>query len=225
MGKKIFVSYKYADSNVLSLPNTNGNTTVRDYVDQIETKLEVGDNIYKGENDGESMSTLADSTIASKLGDKIFGSSVTVVLISKGMKVNHLTEKDQWIPWEISYSLKEQSRKGRNSKTNAVIAVVIPDKYGSYNYYLEENTCNYCNCRSLNTNFLFQILRDNMFNIINPVYSNCNNHSTNKPYSGYSSYIHSVKWEDFINNIDHWIGIANSIKQNINQYNLTKTIK
>ncbi len=237
MGKKIFVSYKYSDSQVQDLniyedvKNIWGNvyrqkvtTTARHYVDKIDELLEAGDHIFKGEDDGENMSTLKDATISSKLGNKIFDSSVTIVLISKGMKETYNAEKDQWIPWEVSYSLKEQSREGGRSKTNAVLAVVLPDIFGSYSYYIEENTCHYCNCRTLKTDFLFQILRDNMFNVKKPVFTECENHIGSKPYKGYSSFMHSVKWSDFISNPNLNINIAVEIWQNINDYKITKIV-
>lgn len=235
MGKSIFVSYKYADAQVQDLGVYEVNdffgtkrkitTTARHYVDEIAAILEEDDHIYKGENDGESMVALEDTTIASKLGDKIFHSSITIVLVSKGMKEDFTNEKDQWIPWEISYSLKEQSRQGGRSKTNAVLAVVLPDQWGSYNYFIEENSCLYCNCRTLKTDFLFQILRDNMFNVRSPVYTDCANHIGRKPYKGYSSFIHSVKWSDFIVNPGKYIDIALTIRANINEYDIVKTIK
>jgi hypothetical protein len=237
MGKKIFVSYKYSDAQVQDLDlyevvdfwgtkrQQKIQTTARHYVDELETLLEEEDHIYKGEDDGEDMSTLEDSTIGSKLGDKIFDSSVTIVLVSKGMKEVYSSEKDQWIPWEISYSLKEQSREGGRSKTNAVLAVVLPDKLGSYEYYIKDNSCPYCNCRTLKTDLLFQILRDNMFNIKNPVFTECDNHIGSKPYQGYSSFIHSVKWSDFSNNPSKYIDIAIDIRAKINEYEITKTVK
>ena len=221
MGKKVFVSYKYADACVLKLDGID-NTTVRHYVDILGPKLEdEHDHIYKGENDGESMGTLEDSTIGSKLGDKIFDSSVTIVLISKGMKENK-PDKEQWIPWEISYSLKEQSREGGRSKTNAVLAVVLPDENGSYEYYITYNAA--CNSRTLNTPFLFQILSDNMFNHKNRE-ANGKDCNGTKIYTGAISYIHSVKWQDFINDINSNLDFAIAAKENINDYELVKTIQ
>lgn len=222
MGKKIFVSYKYSDRNVKQLPGVFL-TTARDYVDILQNKIDSSDHIFKGEDDGEDLSSLADSTIGSKLGNKIFDSSVTIVFISKGMKT-YLPEKDQWIPWEISYSLKEQSREGGRSKTNAVLAVVLPDENNDYSYFIVDNTCPNCNCRTLNTPILFQILKNNMFNIKKPEFTDCPNHIENQPYKGYSSYIYSVKWEDFIININKYIDIALEIRSNIGQYEVVKSI-
>ena len=168
------------------MPNVFFRTTARDYVDVLQSKLDYTDHIYKGENDDESLETLSDPTISSKLGDKIFYSTVTIVLISKGMK-NNTPDVEQWIPWEISYSLREQSRQGRVSKTNAILAVVLPDNLGTYDYYYKYNPD--CNSTTHFTSNLFTILKENMFNIKEPEIRNCNG---TKVFEGYSSFIHSV---------------------------------
>ena len=178
--------------------------------------------INKGENDGEDMSSLADATIGSKLGDKIFDSSITIVFISKGMKDYSLPEKEQWIPWEISYSLKEQSRNYGRSKTNAMLAVVLPDENGSYSYYITDNSCS----RTLHTDFLFEILRKNMFNEKNPNTYICPT-CGQIHYKGESSYIKSVRWNDFYSNkqeFNKYIDAAIEIKNHINDYTITKSI-
>lgn len=217
MGKKIFISYKYGDSNVRALTGINP-TTVRDYVDIIQSKIDKSDHINKGENDGEDMSTLADSTIASKLGDKIYDSTVTIVFISKGMKEN-IPEKDQWIPWEISYSLREQSRKGINSKTNAMLGVVLPDQFGLYDWYYKYNT--ECNSTTHITDKLFIILRENMFNLKNPQTRTCNGTTI---FEGEFSYIKTVKWDDFIGSMNWYIEKALEIWRVRDQYNIRKSI-
>ena len=221
MANKIFVSYKYSDRKVLAIAGCEP-TTARDYVDKIEKMIAAGDHIYKGENDDEDLSSLADTTIGSKLGDKIFDSSVTIVLISKGMKEDYVAEKDQWIPWEISYSLKEQSRAGGNSKTNALLAVVLPDENGSYDYFMQHNPD--CNSTTFRTNTLFQILRDNMFNLKKKEENSrvCNGTTI---FEGYHSYIHTVKWNSFDGRLNGYIDVATEIRKNIGNYEIVKTIK
>jgi len=228
MGRKIFISYKYKDTdvrqNLLIRFYQNRQTRVRDYVDKLQ-ELIGAENINKGEKDGEDMSVLEDETIQSVLGDKIYDSSITLVLISPNMKDPNLSEIEQWIPWEISYSLREQSRNGRTSKTNAVMAIVLPDANNSYAYYLQEHTCPYCNTRTLNTGSLFKVLSVNMFNRYNKTYSTCRHHLINQPETGESSYIPSVKWDDFIADIEENLQRVERIKENIAAYDIKKNLK
>ncbi len=230
MGHKIFVSYKYADSNV---KNISGYfypaDTVRTYVDKLADYIsETSEHIYKGEADGEDLSGLSEETIWAKLKDRIYDSTLTIVIISPGMRETWKSDKDQWIPWEISYSLKEVSRKNINGKTvssfsNAILAIVLPDRQGSYSYYTYNNTCCDTKCRTLKTDILFQIMRNNMFNIKDPDANFCGKNS--KIYHGDSSYIFSVKWEDFANDPEKYIQKAYDIQSKINQYNIQKEVE
>lgn len=227
MSRKIFVSYKYADKHVPSLSFIKGQTTVRDYVDILQNLIDKTDNINKGENDGEDMSTLKDTTIASKLGDKIYDSSVTIIFISKGMRNPTLPEEEQWIPWEVSYSLREQSRQGRCSKTNAMLAIVLPDENGSYDYYMEEKHCNKgdkdCFCSIHKTHQLFSILRKNMFNCKHPQKKDCSEYPS--MYQGDPSYIKTVKWNDITKeNFNSYIQAAIDIQQRADEYSIVKNI-
>lgn len=226
MGKKIFVSYKYGDDQVENLSYYE-NSTVRDYVTKFEDILDLSDNIYKGESDGEDLSVLSDDTIWEKLKDRIYDSSVTVVFISPGMKENWKLERDQWIPWEVSYSLKEVSRKNKNgqavtSRSNAMLAVVLPDSNGSYSYYLESKNCCGSGCTTHHTDKLFSIIRKNKFNLKNPNKKVCDTGET--IWYGEYSYIKAVKWSEFIKNYSTYIISACERQDNIDDYDICKEV-
>lgn len=225
MGKKIFISYKYADTSVQHLARTPylEQTKVRDYIDEIQKRLEEGDHINKGEKDGEDLSNFKDETIESKLRDKIYDSSVTIVLISPRMRSDSIPEEDQWIPWEISYSLKEVTRADKTSRTNAILGVVLPDVNGSCEYILTKRTCCPNGCTFFNTVNLFKIIKKNTFNRKHPDKYDCVQRGIIQkwPYS----YIHIVSWDDFINDMDTAINNAISIRERIADFEIRKEIE
>lgn len=98
MGYKIFVSYKYHDDSVYPINNSTlysffNTSTVRDYVNKLESYFDWTNNIYKGESDNEDLSYLTEDAIWERLKDRIYDSSVTIVMISPKMKELHRTEK------------------------------------------------------------------------------------------------------------------------------------
>ena len=205
---KIFISYKHKDSDVYNYSDFNnyeiGNDTdykitARHYVNYLEDLIG-HDHIYKGEKDGESMAEFADDTIDTKLKGKIFDSSVTIVLISPNMFNRSEAEKDQWIPNEISYSLRNDKKRGdKVSKTNAMLAVVLPDINKSYEYLVTFHNCPFCKSKSWDISKLFYLLRKNMFNKIEKNLTNCSICKKEKIHQGDDHYfIYPVLFEDFI---------------------------
>jgi triacylglycerol esterase/lipase EstA (alpha/beta hydrolase family) len=150
MGKKIFVSYKYKDKDVQALPGVKPYTWVRDYVDYIADHLIENGDVYKGEDNTEDLSDMSETYIWNHLKDKIYDSSVTIVLISPNMRETGKWQRSQWIPWEIAYSLRETTRTDFTSHSNAILAVILPDSKGRYSYYNKDN--------------LFPILKSNIDN-------------------------------------------------------------
>lgn len=197
MGHKVFVSYKYADNKVAMLKHKY-NTTDRDYVDVLEVLIG-SNNIYKGEQNDEDLSHLKEDTIWDKLKDRIYDSSVTVVLISKGMRKSHW-DKFQWIPWEIRYSLCEYAKDKRTIHTNGLIAVVLPDENNSYDWMIEAKHCCVAGCNSIRTDLMFNILACNMFNRYDLEERPCT--AGEKVYSAIDSYLMILRWSDFVSNID-----------------------
>jgi hypothetical protein len=228
MANKIFVSYKFKDSNVLPLKNGLAEvydpTTVRSYVDLLENYFDATEfAIYKGESDDEDLSDLSDDQIWEKLKDRIYDSTITIVMISPNMRESNHRDKSQWIPWEISYSLKEIQRNDRISRSNALLAVVLPDSKGSYEYFIVDNNCyQNCRCQTLKIDTLFDILSKNMFNQIEKQHKNCD--QGKNVYSGESSYIKSIKWDDFKERPQEYIKMAIEIKKNIDKYEVAKEV-
>jgi hypothetical protein len=229
MGRKIFVSYKYADEQVAKLQDAyyeevNGRlqwnyrpTRVRDFVDKLQEKIGK-DNINMGEKDGESLDDFSNEQIETLLKQRIRQCSITIVIISKGMKEEGKSERDQWVPWEVSYSIRVVPTGGNTKQMNAVLGVVLPDETATYNWYYTENPN--CNSVTHHKGQLFKILRDNMFNILEKEIRNCNGseiHENDEP-----SLIKTVKWADFMNgnNFEYYIKKAVEIKDNEAAYDV-----
>ncbi len=227
MARKIFVSYKYADELVADLKKSTltfvgedirvvaRKTKARDYVDLLQDKIGK-DHINLGEKDGESLTDFSDGSIETSLKNKIRQSSVTIVLISKGMKTSD-NENDQWVPWEVSYSLRTVPTGSYTKQMNAILGVVLPDETGTYDWYYKSNS--ECNCTTHFTGKLFKILRDNTFNIKEKEFKECNGiqiHINPEP-----SFFKTVKWSDFMNgtNYNSYIDKALEIKGNKDEYN------
>lgn len=194
MGRKIFVSYKYADANVKSLPGysyLDGPMTARRYVDELERILGKS-NVCKCEHEGEDLSGLSDGTIEKKLSDRIYDSTVTVVLVSPGMRDRTKPDRDQWIPWEVAMSIRLLTRGGRTSQRNSVIAVILPDRLGSYAYAEGANGR--------------RVMPSVLWNNIE------------------AGYVYVVKWDAFKDNYERYVALADYYRENVPEYKIQKVV-
>ena len=219
MEHKIFVSYKFTDNQVANLDGQR-NSIVRDYVDKLGSYLDPAITIYKGEYYSERIS---EETLWETLRNRILDSTMTIIFISPGMITPEVKEKEQWIPWEVSFSLRTIKRRRPNGKTytggpNAMLAVVLPDANGSYDYYREKKTCCSEGCIIHHNHMIFAIMRDNMFNLKSVEKSICDKRST--IWLGDYSYIRSVRWDDFIENPEPHISAAYERQKHIEDYDI-----
>lgn len=226
MARKVFVSYKYKDDLVADLRKTkigivNGElelvprrTIARDYVDKLQLKIGK-DNINLGEKDGESLANFSDKHIETSLKSKIRQCSITIVLISKGMKTSD-PENEQWIPWEVSYSLRTIPNGGNTKQMNAILGIVLPDETGLYDWYYTSDL--FCNCVTHKTQNLFKILKDNTFNVLQKEFRECG--GRNIYINDEPSFLKTVKWENFMTDHNHYIEKAIEIKNNKGAYDV-----
>ena len=202
MARKTFISYKYDESQELR--------------DRIINSLGADAVYYKGEtSDSPDLTDTSTENIKRHLTDMMYDTSVTIVILSPNMN------KSKWIPWEIEYSLKNISRKGRTSHTNGVVAV-IKKVNGSYDWLVTHKlNCHGTPVVSYALEKVPAIIRNNIFNS-NPKKWHCSECETYD--SIYGSYISLVEEEEFLRSPTYYIDRAYEKSENdAAGYDLQKT--
>ncbi len=243
---KIFISYKYADDQVwqgldqkywaeetdeqTGIPIKETSATGRAYVNLLE-EIIGRENILKGEKEDESLKGKSEDQIWELLKPRVHDSSVTLVVISPGMKDTIEPESEQYVPNEIRYSLWEVPRGDKTSTSNALLGVIIPDRDGNYSYIYGKSDCLHCAHVNLidkyNNPYLFNILKGNIFNKKGEAGQRCvGGLCTTTVYDEGHSYLHLVTLEEFIKDGKHQdhIDKALEIKENKDQYDIEKTM-
>ncbi len=115
MAHKTFISYKYSEA--------------RNLRDRIIKALGDDADYYQGEtSDSPDLTDTSTENIKKNLTDMMYGTSVTILIISPNMK------DSKWIDWEIEYCLKNTTRKDRTSHTNGIVGVIMKVN-GNYDWF------------------------------------------------------------------------------------------
>lgn len=202
MAHRTFISYKYSDA--------------RDVRDRIIEALGNDASFYRGEDGfSDDLSSLKADTIKSHLKDMIYGTSVTILVLSPEMMAS------KWIPWEIEYSLKAVSRSGVSSHTNGIVAVTKKVN-GGYSWI---KTCRKnsdgCNTSVFDDNKMPAIVAANRFNQNPKVYA-CERCKSVDSLTG--CYISIVDEDSFLDDPSRYIENAYDKSQHLSGYILTKTL-
>lgn len=199
MARKSFISYKYNEAK-----HTR---------DAIIEALGEDARYYQGERaESPDMTGATVECIKRSLKDMIHGSSVTIIVLSPNFT------QSKWIDWEIEYSLCEYTRNDRTSNCNGILAV-IQDNSG-YEWLIGTKTYpDGCTSRTVADDKLFNIIRNNRYNLITPEYI-CSQCKTLDILAG--SYISIVAEKDFLADPNKYIENAFEKSKNSNAYRLCK---
>lgn len=202
MSHKTFISYKYSEARNLrnSIIDALGDDAI----------------YYQGETSSSpDLSDTSTENIKKNLTDMMYDTSVTIVIISPNMK------NSNWIDWEIEYSLKNITRKGRTSHTNGVVGVIM--KFNGGYSWLKTTSTNGdgCTSSSYDESKVYSIINNNRFNQ-NPKKYSCDTCKTVNALTG--SYIAYVEEETFLSDPQKYIDNAYDKSENdAAGYDLTKT--
>ncbi len=202
MAHKTFISYKYSEARNLrnSIIDALGDDAI----------------YYQGETSiSPDLSDTSTENIKRNLTDMMYDTSVTIVNISPNMK------NSNWIDWEIEYSLKNITRKGRTSHTNGVVGVIM--KFNGGYSWLKTTSTNGdgCTSSSYDESKVYSIINNNRFNQ-NPKKYSCDICKTVNALTG--SYIAYVEEETFLSDPQKYIDNAYDKSENdAAGYDLTKT--
>ncbi len=202
MSHKTFISYKYSEARNLrnSIIDALGDDAI----------------YYQGETStSPDLSDTSTENIKKNLTDMMYDTSVTIVIISPNMK------NSNWIDWEIEYSLKNITRKGRTSHTNGVVGVIM--KFNGGYSWLKTTSTNGdgCTSSSYDESKVYSIINNNRFNQ-NPKKYSCDTCKTVNALTG--SYIAYVEEETFLSDPQKYIDNAYDKSENdAAGYDLTKT--
>ena len=211
-GHNIFVSYNHADKSVQDL-GYNPQGTV-DYAEEIERVLS-NHTIVKNLVAERGEPTDREENLA-KLEKEMAPSDVTILLLSPEMRDMDRPELEQWTPWEMLYSMNPKVRANPNVNRSAVLAVVLPDKNGSYDHVFKKGSN-----REIVTDGLFTIVKQNMMNISEP-YTDVRGNIVIKEDS---SFIPIIKWSYFHSNADHYVDVAWQHRRDEDMYDLVTELE
>lgn len=192
MAHKTFISYKYSESLKLR--------------DDIIRALGDDAKYYNGETGlSPNRSDDKDGTIWNYLKDMIWGTSVTIVIISPQMM------ESDWIEPEIEYSLRKESREGTQSKRNGVVGV-IKKVNGGYSWFKNTHTnADGCKVTRYDETKVFDVIKNNRRNQVTKQYL-CKECKTIDALKG--SYISYVEEDVFLNDPQKYIDNAYEKSQN-----------
>lgn len=201
MARETFIAYKYSEA--------------KDLRDVIIEKLGNDATYYRGETvESPDMSGESVEKIKNNLKNLIFGTSVTIVILSP-----NLTDSE-WVDWEIQYSLKEYKRQSLQSRTNGIIGVVMKVN-GNYDwlfsYYTNQDGCS---ARRTDNSKLYDIIKNNRLNLNTDNKFSCPNCKNYDQLSG--SYISLIEEDEFLKNPSDYIENAYEKSKNLSDYDLNK---